>query len=267
MEFTIGLIFFWLGAILGSFSGAVAWRLRKKKDFVRGRSECEHCHHILAPLDLVPIFSWIFLRGRCRYCKKAIGWSVLLAELLLGLAFSLSYFAWPFGLEGWLSGILFGIWLAVLAMLAILAIYDLRWTLLPDKLVFPLIALAVLFFIGRMVLSSVAPIDWPLEALYALMPITGIYGILYLASRGKWIGFGDVKLGIALGLLLGWQQALLALVLANFIGFLFVLPGLLSRKLDRSSQIPFGPFLIAGTILAFLYGRVIIDAYINFLFS
>lgn len=266
MEITIGVIFFWLGAVLGSFAGAAVWRIRKKKDFVRGRSECEHCHHQLSPLDLVPIFSWLFLRGRCRYCKKPIGWSALLAELLLGLAFALSYLAWPLGFTSVLPGVLFGLWLAALVLLAILYIYDLRWTLLPDRLVFPLIMISALFFVGRMVLAGLPPLGWLLEGLYGLMPITGLYGLLYFASHGKWIGFGDVKLGIAIGLLLGWQQALLALVLANFIGLLFVLPGLISRKLDRESQVPFGPFLILGTVIAFLYGHPLIEAYVNFLF-
>lgn len=259
-------LMFWLGAVFGSFAGAVAWRIKKEKDFVKGRSECEHCHHTLAPLDLIPIFSWLFLRGKCRYCKKPIGLSSLLLEVMLGLAFALTYLTWPFGFEGWLPGAMFGIWLVGLVILAVLAIYDLRWTLLPDRLVWPLVVLAALFFVGRMILGGTPVGQWLLEALYGLVPITGIYGLLYLVSNGKWIGFGDVKLGIAIGLFLGWQQALLTLILANFIGFLFVLPGLISHRLDRSSHVPFGPFLIVGTVLAFLYGQPLINTYINFLF-
>ncbi|HMR72561.1 MAG TPA: prepilin peptidase [Candidatus Saccharibacteria bacterium] len=265
MEMVYNLLLFWLGAIFGSFAGAVAWRIKKKKDFVRGRSECEHCHHVLAPLDLIPIFSWLFLRGRCRYCKKPIGASTLLVELGLGLAFMLSYIAWPLGFDGVLSGTLFGLWLVALVMFAVLFLYDLRWTLLPDKVVFPLIAVSLLFFVGSMVLSGVSPTTAVLEFCLAIAPIAGIYGVLYFASGGKWVGFGDVKLGIALGLLLGWQGALLTLVLANFIGLLFVLPGLVSRQLGKSSRVPFGPFLMLAACISFLYGSYLIDAYMKLL--
>ena len=261
------VVLFWFGAIFGSFAGAVAWRLKNKKDFVRGRSECEQCHHTLAPLDLVPIVSWVVLRGKCRYCKQRIGNDVLLLELGLGTAFALSYISWPLGFGEWLPVVLFGIWLAVLVVFAILFVYDLRWTLLPDRLVFPLIALALVFFAGRMVLEGVAFSHVLFEGLLALTPIAGLYALLYFVSNGKWVGFGDVKLGIALGLLLGWQQALLALVLANFIGLLFVLPGLVRKKLKTTSRVPFGPCLMAATFAAFLYGSQIIRAYMNVLLA
>lgn len=265
MDILVYILFFWLGAIFGSFAGAVAWRIKKKKDFVRGRSECEHCHHELAPLDLVPVFSWLFLRGKCRYCKKPIGISTLAVELGLGVAFFLSYVAWPLGFDGVLNGVLFGLWLVVLVLFAILFLYDLRWTLLPDKVIFPLIAISLLFFIGRMILGETPLATAFLELCYAIAPIAGLYGVLYFASNGKWVGFGDVKLGVALGLLLGWQGALLALVLANFIGLLFVLPGLISRQLSKSSRVPFGPFLMLATLISFLYGSYLIDAYMNLL--
>lgn len=265
MDILIVIGLFWFGAIFGSFAGAVAWRIKKKKDFVRGRSECEHCHHVLAPLDLVPMFSWLLLQGKCRYCKKSIGSTALFVELALGVAFALSYTAWPLGFSGVLSGFLFGLWLVVLVLFAILCIYDIRWTLLSDKVVYPLIVLSALFFIGHAVLVGLSVPQALLEALYAIAPIAGVYGLLFAVSQGKWVGFGDVKLGIALGLLLGWQQALLALVLANLIGFVFILPGLLTQKLERSSHVPFGPFLMLATVIAFLYGSYLIDAYLGLL--
>lgn len=258
-------LLFWFGAIFGSFAGAVTWRIKKKKDFVRGRSECEQCHHVLAPLDLIPIFSWLGLRGKCRYCKKPISSSILFVELGVGAAFALSYVAWPSGFGTVLSGVLFGLWLVALIMFAILFLHDLRWTLLPDKVVFPLIAVAFVFFVVRAVMTDMSFVPAVFELLYALAPITGVYGVLYFVSGGKWVGFGDVKLGIALGLFLGWQGALLALVLANFLALLFVLPGLFSKKLNRASRVPFGPFLLLATVIAFLYGSSLIEAYMNLL--
>lgn len=268
MDIFVNCILFGFGAIFGSFAGAVAWRIRHKKDFVKGRSECEHCHHQLAVRDLVPIASWLLLRGKCRYCQKAIGASALLSELGLGFAFMLSYCAWPYGFETVLSGGLFGIWLVVLVLLAILFLYDARWGELPDKVVFPLIAVTALFFVGKFIVAGDMSVGtMMLEALYAVAPIAGTYGLLYFISKGAWVGFGDVKLGIALGLLLGWQGALVALVLANFIGFLFVLPGLVSKKLDKGSHVPFGPFLILASVISMLYGSYLVDAYLQLLLA
>ena len=101
------------------------------------------------------------------------------------------------------------------------------------------------------------------EAVLSLLPVTGLYGLLYAVSGGKWVGFGDVKLGIYIGLALGWPLALLAMMLANLVGTLYILPGLLTGVLARNSRIPFGPFLIIGTILAMLFGQSIIDGYIG----
>ncbi len=264
MEWLFGLSLFWFGAIFGSFAGAVAWRLYKKRDFVHERSECEHCHHILAPIDLIPIGSWLWLRGKCRYCHKSIGIHMIITEVLLGLAYAVSYIYWPYGLESLLSGGLFGLWLVALVLLAILFVYDLRWSLLPDKAMFPLIVIACIIFFCRMMLCGTSWTVWPIEALYGLLPVAGVYGLLHILSKGEWVGLGDVKLGIAIGFLVGWQGALLTLILANFLGFLYVLPGLVTQKLSRTAHIPFGPFLIAATVVAFLFGEELVQLYVGF---
>jgi prepilin signal peptidase PulO-like enzyme (type II secretory pathway) len=87
---------------------------------------------------------------------------------------------------------------------------------------------------------------------------------LYVVSQGRWVGFGDVKLSIFIGVVLGWQKALLALILANVIGFFIVLPGLATRKLTRTSRVPFGPFLIIAFVVAGLFGDAIIQWYLSF---
>lgn len=253
MTVLIGIYMALLGAAMGSFAGAVAWRLEKGRDFVRERSECEHCHHMLAWYDLVPVVSWLSLRGRCRYCRASIGVSALLFELGLGAAFVLSFVAWPYG-WGVLGLSLFVAWLVALVLLTILFIYDVRHSILPDVVVWPLAVLGVGIFGLRMLLEAVPFVEWPLEAFLALLPVSGVYGLLYVVSGGKWIGFGDVKLGIFIGLALGWQGALFVLLLANYLGFFWVLPKMLRGKLDRAEHMPFGPFLIAATFLAFLWG-------------
>lgn len=262
-----GLILFYLfiiGAAFGSFAGAMAWRIQERRDIVRERSECEHCHHTLAWYDLIPIVSWLTLKGKCRYCRKPIGASAFLLELGLGLAFAVSFMAWPYGWEA-LGVALFIVWLVSLVLLAILFIYDVRHSLLPDVLVWPLTALGIIAFALLMQLQAVPYAQWPFEALLALLPISGVYWLLHVVSGGRWIGFGDVKLGIFMGLVLGWQGGLLALLVANYLGFFWILPALLRGKLDRSARMPFGPFLIAATFVVFLWGKTLIEWLKDFL--
>lgn len=265
MDIFTAVVMFWFGSIFGSFAGAMAWRIKKKRDFVRDRSECEHCHKKLTPLDLIPVISWIVLRGKCRYCKKHIGTSTFLIELFLGGAFAASYLAWPFGFGEILSVIMFGLWLICLVLMAVLFVYDLRWSLLSDKVMWPLIAVAALLFVVRMLWLEAPALTIFYEFIYGLLPVTGIYGLLYLISQGKWIGLGDVKLGVAMGLMLGWQLALVALVVANLLGFLYVLPLLLAKKVERTSRLPFGPFLIVATVVAMLFGNQLIALYLRLL--
>lgn len=255
---------FILGAAMGSFAGAVSWRLAKGRDFVRERSECEHCHHVLGWYDLVPVISWLWLRGRCRYCKKPIGTTPLILELGVGAAFAVSYGVWPYGWS-MVALALFVTWLVSLVLLTILFVYDVRHFLLPDVLIWPLTAMGLIGFGLLMSLHAVPYARWPLEALLALLPISGVYGLLYVVSGGRWIGFGDVKLGLFMGLILGWKGAILALLVANYLGFFWILPALLRGKLDRSSRMPFGPYLIMATFVVFLWGAPLLGWFVNFL--
>lgn len=250
-----------LGAVMGSFVGALVWRLHEGRNFVTDRSQCEHCSHKLGPLDLVPIFSWLWLRGRCRYCQQPIGWTTFLLEVGLAVLFVVSYMFWPLGFTALAAQVSFGIWLCYLVLLAALFVYDMKWLLLPDKIVFVLIALGLIDAVLRV--SLVSGENYLLYTLGGVVPVAGLYGLLYMVSKGRWVGFGDVKLGIFIGVVLGWQKALLVLFLANILGFLFVVPGLLSQKLKRTSKVPFGPFLILGFLIAGLWGDLLINWYIT----
>lgn len=280
-----------LGFVFGSFAGAQVWRLRArqliedrqaKEQYDKAeykkleglmhrkgtddRSQCLHCHHVLAWYDLVPILSWLSTRGRCRYCRRPIGLFEPAIELATAAYFVVSFLFWPVALNDTIAVLQFIIWLIAGVMLIVLFAYDMKWFLLPDRIVFPLIGLAIVSF-GLDVLhfsQSTSIMASLLDGFGAIAILSGIYYILWLVSKGKWIGFGDVKLGIALGLLLGhWELAFLALFLANFIGFLIVLPGLLSKKLSRTTRIPFGPMLIAGFFIAALWGDTIVSWYLS----
>jgi len=259
------LVLIGLGLIFGSFVNALVWRLHEDRDWVRDRSECTHCHHALAIKDLVPVLSYLYLRGKCRYCRKPIN-DTPFAEVLTAGWFVVSYVFWPYpffngGLDALRSGLLFGLWLSASVILVALIVYDKRWLLLPDKLVFSLAVVAgawqgVRLWIGGDVVQGAV------DAGLAVLIISGLFYVLFQVSKGKWIGGGDVKLGVALGLFAGTPlQALLLLFVASVAGTLAAVPALVQGKATRSMQIPFGPFLIVGLLITVLFGRQILDWY------
>ena len=266
MTMLIPLFLSLIGLAFGSFVGALVWRLHEQKDFVRGRSECEHCHHRLSAFDLIPLISWIVLRGKCRYCGARIGVTAPLLEVGMAVLFVGSYYVWPLPFETWQSWTSFGLWLVYLVGLVALVIYDLRWMLLPNVIVFPLIGVALVESAVRFsAFGSGSPLDWANSVIFGIAVLAGLYWVLYTFSRGKWVGYGDVKLGLFMGIALGFQRSLLALFLANIVAFVVVLPGLLMGKLKRTSRVPFGPFLIIAFVLAFLFGDKLVDAYLHFI--
>jgi prepilin signal peptidase PulO-like enzyme (type II secretory pathway) len=248
-----------LGAAAGSFSAALVWRIHEHKDFVKSRSECESCHHQLAARDLVPIFSFLFLKGKCRYCHHTIALSALLMELTGVALFVLSYAVFPLAGVGTVvkTTTLFVIWLLILTGFLILALYDAKYRLLPNKILFPVIALATLYFlISNFFVAAPDPLAILARFACSLIPVTGVYGPLYLIgerTNRHLVGFGDVKLGIAIALLLPWQSALIVLFLANFTGALFALIFIARKKKTLRSLIPFGPFLLLATVVVFLF--------------
>lgn len=250
-----------MGLCFGSFINALVWRLHEKRDFVSERSECIHCHHVLAWYDLIPVLSWLQLTGKCRYCKKPISPQYPVVEMVTMLLFVGSYFLWPYEFST-ISIILFIGWLVTIVFLVALAVYDIKWMLLPDKLTFPLIGLGtmlgLLLAYGVMRLSL---IDSLLFIGYGLLSIGGLYYALYILTKGQGVGFGDVKLGIAMGLMGGWKVGLITVMLANVIALLFVLPGMMSGSVKFKSRIPFGPFLIIGFIIAYMAVGPIVSWY------
>jgi prepilin signal peptidase PulO-like enzyme (type II secretory pathway) len=248
-----------LGLILGSFVNAFAWRLHEHKDWVNDRSECPHCHHKLGALDLIPVASWVWLRGKCRYCHHKIPDSPL-TELAMPTLFLVSYAWWPQPLHG--AGLFaFVLWLVFLVGFVTLALYDFRWFTLPNKLVFPLIGLAV---IQAGVLFAVYRTGWQdlAGAAVGAAMVSGLFYALFQISKGTWIGGGDVKLAMALGLLAGGPlQSALLLFVASLAGTLFALPQLLTGKATRKAHVPFGPFLIFGLLIVKLFGAGMVAWY------
>lgn len=248
------------GLVFGSFINALVWRLKKNKNWVTGRSACTHCGHKLSALDLVPVFSYLFLKGRCKYCHKKIEDSPLI-ELGTGISFALSYLFWPYSFEG-VGMFQFIIWLVALIILIALFVYDLRWMILPDKLTRALLAVAIiqavtLVFLGNLEISNLAPV--------ALSVIVGggIFHLIYEYSKGKYIGGGDAKLGYAYGLLLlDPLHSWMVLTIASLLGSLVALWLIVMRKKSLGTKLPFGPLLILGVFVSVLFGQEI-WAYLN----
>lgn len=249
------------GLIFGSFINALVWRVHAGKDFVRGRSECVNCGHVLAAKDLVPVFSWLALRGRCRYCKKTIDDSPLV-EIALAVVFLLSYLFWPVSLNGPGELVLFIGWLITAVGLTALATYDLRWMILPNKILYPTLVVALATQLIYWLAYSPAKTAFIVNWLAAVAVASGIYLAMFIISQGRWIGFGDVRLGLVTGTVLHRPSlALLMIFFASVIGLLAVVPQLLTGKKQLTSRLPYGPCLILATLVCVLFGEQLINFY------
>ena len=267
-----------LGLCLGSFVNALVWRVHKQgqrtknverrtkngaEDYsiLNGRSMCTRCKHILAWYDLIPVVSWISLGGKCRYCHKHISIQYPLVEISTAVLFAVSYAFWPSEFHLPSSIFLFGLWLIILTGLVALAVYDLRWMLLPDRIVFPLQGIAFVYVLASFLESS-GDLHILLGAFLGILCSAGLFYVLFHVSNGKWIGGGDVKLAVVLGLVLGGAvEALLMLFIASAVGSLIGIPLLVAKKTKLQGKLPFGPLLIGSTIIVVLFGASIIGWY------
>lgn len=257
------IILGWLGLCFGSFVNALVWRLHEKKNWVKARSQCSHCGHKLAAKDLIPLVSWLLLRGKCRYCGRPIADSPLV-ELAAALIFIASYHFWPADLAKTGNLILLIAWLASSVGLLALLVYDLKWMRLPNNLVYSTALVAVsgqlIYLLGFAPDKLNVAVNWLLSVLVA----SGIFWLLFMLSNGKWIGYGDVRLGLITGTLLQSPgKSFLMIFLASVLGSLFVLPSLLSGKRGLGTKLPFGPFLIAAAAVCLLFGSSLINWYSN----
>ncbi len=233
----MGLFFILVGLIVGSFLNVIIYRLPRGESIVLPPSHCPACNHRLNGLDLFPVVSFLFLRGRCRYCGTAIGWRYPLVELLTG---GLTLLAWlRFGPTVELAGALF-----LTYILIAIAFIDLDHQIIPNALTLPaiVVGLALRFWQGS-----------GLDAV-----IGGLVGggILWLVAwlYPKGMGLGDVKFLAMAGVFLGWLKAIYALFLGSFLGVLIILPLMLLKKIGRRQPFPFGPFLAVAALVMVFFG-------------
>lgn len=257
-----------LGLIFGSFLNALVFRTHADIPMT-GRSKCVKCEIPIDARDLVPVLSFLLLRGRCRSCKSVISWQYPLVEVATAVAFVL--IALP--LTQWhnldeLAGVALATFIAqatITLFLIIIFVYDLQYSYILDRFTFPAIILAVVFNMSLPAPAAYA--STPLSMLLGALVIGGFFFLQSTISRGRWIGGGDIRMGVLMGVWLGFERGLLALFIAYILGALIGATLLLSKRKQLSSHIPLGTFLAVATFFSMIYGSKILDWYLGYFSS
>ncbi len=254
------IVVFLFGLAVGSFLNCVIYRLEINKTFLTGRSFCPYCKKTLSWRDLIPVFSFLALNGKCRYCGQKISWQYPLVELATALLFLL-IFNFRFSINSQLTiynflDLLY--YLIIACFLIIIFVYDLKHYIIPDNVVYPAIITAFIYQIfGSLEFGILKPI---LSAFLASI----FFGAIVLISRGKWMGAGDIKLAFLMGLILIFPNILVALFLSFSLGAIIGIGLIAAGRKKMSSEIPFAPFLVAGTMLTMFWGKNLLNWYLNF---
>jgi leader peptidase (prepilin peptidase)/N-methyltransferase len=280
------LLIFFLGAAVGSFINVVADRLSEGKSIVHGGSVCDHCKRRLKPWELIPVISFLVLRGRCHTCRKKLSERHPIVELLMGIIFLL-YFVTrisnfslisfePLTWQTLLMIIEHISLLILIGSLVAVSIIDWKVGIIPDEINYLLV---VVYGVKELVTL----LDWYFRTPGPITPLLadnlatliqvglvdalfagGFFYLLLIITNGKGMGGGDVKLAFVMGLLLTFRQTLLAVYLSFVLGGIYAVTLIIIRRKKLGQTIPFGPFLALGGILAILYGSEIIDWYRKF---
>ncbi len=251
------VLVFTFGLVIGSFLNVVIYRYNTGRT-VGGRSRCGSCRKVLRWYELLPVASYLAQWGKCRECLTKISWQYPVVELLTGFVFVLVYRIAP-------NPDLTALYWAIFCLLIVILVYDFRHKIIPDAMVFGFIALSAveMWWTG----------DWQ-SGLLAGGGLFVFFGLLWLLSRGRWMGFGDAKLAIGIGFLLGFPGGISAVILAFWVGAAVGIVLLLlqkispKRKLPRTlryltmkSEVPFAPFLILGLALNFFLAINVIPTF------
>lgn len=224
----------------------MAYRIANDRPWITGRSFCPNCKNTLTWWQLIPLLSFLGLRGRCFYCRKPISWQYPIVELLTGLTFLLAHFYI-------VNPLLLALSLPVITILIFIALYDFREYLIIDAAVViaALSGLAVAYVKGDIYVSVISG-----------LALFGFFWGIHKLSEGKWIGFGDVKLGIALGIING-PLVMLTLVFASWLGTLVGLALMAIGRAHLKSKLPFGTFLSISSILVLIFSSFLAGYFVN----
>ncbi len=246
------LFWFGFGAAAGSFCVLAGLRIPQRKSVVRPPSACPSCGARISGIDLVPIVGWLWRRGACRHCRARISPIYVLGEAGTGLLFALLYLHHSSVAE-WIGGML------LVAMLVALTVSDLKYRLLPDRIVYPSFAVFVLYQL------LVAPGQIWSHALGLLIGGGMLLAVSWVSVKANRpaMGGGDIKLMALLGWLLGFERVLLVILLSSVLGLLVGFSLIAAGKMRRDTFLPFGPFIAAAALFAWMWGQDVVDRYLN----
>lgn len=246
MEIFVGLMVFVLGLCVGSFINMLVYRTavkyglhKVKKGFLKERSVCDFCGKQLHWYENIPICSWILLGGRTKCCHKKLPILYPIVELATGIIFGLSLMRSPMMIYDWRAWV----GLILLTLMIFSTVFDIKYMILPDFSTVLMIMLAI-FLSG-------------FSGVLAAIGASGFLLLLHLVTKGKGMGFGDVKLALFMGLLLGIKEVIVAFYFAFIVGAIVGVGLMIVNKVGRKSPVPFGPFLLLGTLLSWWYGSTI----------
>lgn len=284
MDIFFYVFFFILGICWGSFLNVLTYRIPIGENIAKGRSHCTNCGTTLKALDLIPVFSFIFLKGKCRYCKSKISWRYPLYELFVGLLFVLTYNL--FGINPYL----WGLTVFIFTVNIVIAKIDWDTTFIPNKVSYPSIIIALILspFFTKLPLEGLVPQPTLIEALIGGVVYFAVFFLLFFISNGG-MGIGDAKWAAFMGLILGWKYAFIAFFIASFTSILFsmfvmvffkkkinALPNNVVSK-DDEEELPIehkilgisiingkpavvlGPFLALGMVITWFFGIPILN--------
>ncbi|MDO8496012.1 MAG: prepilin peptidase [bacterium] len=233
-----------IGLVFGSFLSVILFR-PDGRGVLFGRSECRKCLTRLKWYDLFPIFSFLMLKGKCRYCGHKISSMYLVIELV-----TLSTFV-PYC---WLNGPCLGIesvyWLGVIFILLALSFFDYLYYILPDRII-------GIGFIGAILYGLFPGSGGFSEGISTGLALAGFFCIIFIVSRGEWMGFGDVKLAGFIGFVLGFPLAVWSILLAIWIGALWGIGLLVTKKANLKTPLPFGTFMSITAILLIIFKKYV----------
>jgi len=248
------LLLFILGLCFGSFLNVVIYRLPKNKSLF-GRSYCDNCKRKLSFFDLIPLLSFVFLKGKCRYCKKKIDPIIPIVELITGILFATTILKFPVFSPSSLLNLIY--YLFILSSLVSIFFIDIKNGIIPNKITYPAIFLTFIFvFFDQRIIESFLTAF--LTALF--------FFLLYIFTRRRGMGFGDIKLVFLIGLFLGFLKIIFSLYIAFLTGaFVSLILILWGKKKFSKDSIAFGPFLVLGAIITVFLGDLLVSLLSNFL--
>lgn len=290
---TLGYVFLFIsGAFIGSFLNVVSDRLINKKSIIFGRSICEFCEKELGVLELVPVVSFLIQRGKCKLCNKELSLYYPTSEVLTGLMFvGAAFLTNVFTNSSPVTWVSFFYLAIVGCIYIILLLTDLKYRILPNRIVFPAIIFVVLYLVitsafylyslrqnlladdfGKYLLE-VGYFDLQIQYTLTYLGYTFLsslaiglfFWILFMITRGRGMGGGDIKLALLIGLFNGFPTNIVGIVIVFLSGCIFSIFMLLIRKRKLKDTIPFGPFLILGSVVALVFGQQLLSLYLNLL--